>query len=493
MDNETSVERVDHGPFSILTAAAATRGTAAALRAGADTWTYRDLLRAADAAAARLAESGVRHGDRVILRAPAAPESIAVLFGIWRLGATAVPLHPATTDLRLATVVADCAATVVVDEGQPDIAGTLLALSDCTTGEPTVAPVTGHGPADLVSLLYTSGSTAAPKGVRCPAAATGFALAAIADRLGYRAEDRVALLLPLSFDYGLYQVLLTVAAGGELVLADASSPGALLQALYTHEVTVLPLVPAVATMLTALMARRGPAPSVRAVTSTGADLSEHRMKELRTLFPAAVMYAMYGITECKRVSIAEPDAGLTRPGTVGRPLDGTSVRIVDDADEPLPPESVGEIVVFGPHVMDGYWGRPELGTGVFGSTDDGQRFLRTGDYGRLDEDGYLYIEGRRDDIFKVKGVRTSAAEIAGAAEQVPGVRQAVTVPPTDDSRYVVVVTGEVDPAVVLDGMARHLEPQKIPDDCVVVAALPLTGNGKVDVRKVIRQYQGKES
>ncbi|WP_446226127.1 class I adenylate-forming enzyme family protein [Nocardia sp. IBHARD005] len=481
MDNDpTTRDRRDRGPFAILAAAASAAGTSTALRDGERTVTYAQLLRAAVSAAGKLAESGVRRGDRVVVRTATTPETIALLFGVWHLGATAVPLHPATTDLRLETVVRDCAARLVVRD---------VWNLDAATVE---LPVMGHGPADLVCLMYTSGSTAAPKGVRCPAAAVDAAMTGIAERLAYRADDRVALLLPLSFDYGLYQVLLTFAARGELVLADASSPGAMLQAIYAHEVTVLPLVPAVATMLSALMARRGPAPAVRSVTSTGADLAEHRISELRTVFPSAAMIAMYGITECKRVSIAEPDAGLTRPGTVGRPLDGTSVQIIDESGAPLPLGTVGQIVAYGPHVMDGYWGPPERSDGVFGTTEDGRRFLRTGDYGRLDADGYLYIEGRRDDIFKVKGVRTSSAEIAAAAEQVAGVGQAVTVPPTHDSPYLVVITGTVEPAVVLAGMARHLEPQKIPDDCVVVPALPLTSNGKIDVRSVVRQYQGKE-
>ncbi|MFD4354138.1 class I adenylate-forming enzyme family protein [Nocardia sp. NPDC058518] len=483
MDNDPTTH--DRGPFSILAAAASAAGTSTAVRDGDRTVTYAQLLRAAVGAAGTLAESGVRQGDRVVVRAATTPETIALLFGVWHLGATAVPLHPATTDLRLDTVVRDCSAALVVDDGS-----NLGAIDDDT--ETPELPVTGHGPADLVCLMYTSGSTAAPKGVRCPAAAVDAAMTGIAQRLGYRADDRVAMLLPLSFDYGLYQVLLTFAARGELVLADGSSPGAMLQAIYSHEVTVLPLVPAVATMLSALMARRGPAPAVRSVTSTGADLAEHRISELRTAFPSAAMIAMYGITECKRVSIAEADAGLTRPGTVGRPLAGTSVEIVDESGAPLPADTVGQIVAYGPHVMDGYWGPPDLSDGVFGTTEDGRRFLRTGDYGRVDADGYLYIQGRRDDIFKVKGVRTSTAEIAAAAEQVPGVGQAVTVPPTPDSPYLVVITGTVEPAVVLAGMARHLEPQKIPDDCVVVSALPLTSNGKIDVRNVIRQYQGKE-
>ncbi|MFE1595657.1 class I adenylate-forming enzyme family protein [Nocardia sp. NPDC058705] len=479
MDNHPNSH--DRGPFSILAAAASAAGTSTAVRDGDRTLTYAQLLRAAVSAAGKLAESGVRQGDRVVVRAATAPETIAVLFGVWYLGATAVPLHPATTDRRLETVVGDCTAALVVDNDS--------SLGDTETPAP---PVTGHGPADLVCLLYTSGSTAAPKGVRCPAAAVDAAMTGIAERLGYRADDRVALLLPLSFDYGLYQVLLTFAARGELVLADGSSPGAMLRAIYSHEVTVLPLVPAVATMLSALMARRGPALSVRSVTSTGADLAEHRISELRTVFPRAAMIAMYGITECKRVSIAEPDAGLTRPGTVGRPLAGTTVEIVDEAGAPVPVGTVGQIVAYGPHVMDGYWGPPQLSVDVFGTAEDGRRFLRTGDYGRVDADGYLYIEGRRDDIFKVKGVRTSTAEIAAAAEQVPGVGQAVTVPPTPDSPYLVVITGTAQPAVVLAGLALHLEPQKIPDDCVVVSALPLTSNGKIDVRNVIRRYQGKE-
>ena len=225
------------------------------------------------------------------------------------------------------------------------------------------------------------------------------------------------------------------------------------------------------------------------VTSTGADLSPQRIAELREVLPKARIVAMYGITECKRVTIAEPDVDRVRPRSVGTALPGTRVEIHDDDGEILPPGRVGEIVVFGPHVMDGYWERPEITASRFGRTATGERFLRTGDHGRLDADGHLYFHGRTDDVFKAKGVRTSSTEIAAAVEAVDGVREVVVVPPREERGLVVVVTTSLSPAEVLTDVARRLEPQKVPVACVVVETMPLTTNGKIDVRRVIREYE----
>lgn len=466
------------GPLAVLESARRNYPSAAALRTPDGTvLDYGQVWERTSEIAAELARRGVRAGERVVTRMPATPDAVATAFAVWGLGATYVPLHPQLTDVQLEVVVRDCRPAAVVEGPLP---------------VPPSVPddlLLGHAPDALAALMYTSGSTAAPKGVRCSAVAMDFARDAIQQRLGYRSDDTVALLSPLSFDYGLYQVLLAFSVGAQVVLTDAARATEMLAVIRRGDVTVLPVVPPVAHMLFELLRRSGPVRSVRMVTSTGADLSSARFAELREVLPAAAIVPMYGITECKRVTIGEPDLDRERPGSVGRALPGTTVQIHDDEGTQLGPGETGQIVVYGPHVMGGYWEQPEMTDQRFGCTADGAAFLRTGDYGRLDEAGYLYFEGRRDDIFKAKGVRVSATEIATAVEGIAGVREVVVVPPGDRGGLGIVVTGSVSAPVVIDELHRCLEPQKVPDRCVVVDRMPLTANGKIDTRRVIREFE----
>jgi len=214
------------------------------------------------------------------------------------------------------------------------------------------------------------------------------------------------------------------------VLTKPAGHVRLISTIHERGVTVIPVVPSLAELLVRLAARHPAVLPVRLFTNTGAALTAPMIASLRARFPHASVVPMFGITECKRVSIAEYDGDLLRPGAVGRPLDGTELLITGDDGRPLAAGQVGEIVVRGPHVMSGYWRAPQLTAQRFRRDPvTGVMSLHTGDYGRLDADGYLYFEGRRDDMFKRSGLRVSALEIEAAACDVPGVRAAAVLPP----------------------------------------------------------------
>jgi acyl-CoA synthetase (AMP-forming)/AMP-acid ligase II len=191
------------------------------------------------------------------------------------------------------------------------------------------------------------------------------------------------------------------------------------------------------------------------------------------------MARMFGTTECKRISIMPPESDLERPASVGLPLPGTDVVILDDAGRPQPAGQTGEIVVGGPHVMPGYWRAPAITARTFRRDErTGRVWLHTGDYGHLDDDGYLYFEGRRDDMFKHKGARVSTLEIEAAAMDIPGIRGAVVTPPANGSDLEICVATELSPHTVLRELAARLESAKVPAVCHVVDEIPLTLNGK---------------
>jgi acyl-CoA synthetase (AMP-forming)/AMP-acid ligase II len=297
---------------------------------------------------------------------------------------------------------------------------------------------------------------------------------------------------PLSFDYGLYQIFLSALGQAELVLAGDEPDTLLLSQIRDCGATIVPVVPSLGAML-ATLGRRNPGstPAVRMFTNTGAALPAATIEGLRESFPGARVVRMYGITECKRVTIMPPDQDRERPDAVGLPLPGTEVLILDADGRPVPTGEVGEIVVAGPNVMAGYWRAPELTARTYRpAPETGEIRLHTGDYGLLDDDGYLYFEGRRDDMFKRRGARMSTVEIEAAAMDVPGVRAAAVLPPTDSHDLTLFVESDLTPQAVLRELATRLEPAKVPAACHVLERFPLTLNGKNERKQLAALLNG---
>jgi acyl-CoA synthetase (AMP-forming)/AMP-acid ligase II len=491
---------------ALLDAATAAAPRATAIRDPEASWTYSRLAGISHRFSNWLAEHGVSAGDRVLVQCPNRREMAAMLFGCSRAGAIFVPVNPSMKPFHLRSVLANCEPRLaLVDYG---MAGTVRQLSDTQVHElcgiwPDVesgtatcagtAEVTGD---DVAVLIYTSGSTAAPKAIVCPHAQMVFAATAIQSVLGYRRDDVVFCRLPLSFDYGLYQLLLACLARAEVFLAGGEPDATLLGQVRHRGTTVMPVVPSMASMLTALAAR-DPGPdgghpnAVRLFTNTGAALPQATIDALRLRFPGARVVRMFGISECKRVSIMAPGSELERPESVGLPLPGTEVTIRDEDGLPVPAGQAGEIVVRGPHVMAGYWRAPEISARIFRRDDrTGQVSLHTGDYGYLDEDGYLYFAGRRDDMFKHKGARVSTIEVEAAALDIPGVRGAVVVPPENGGPLAICVATDLQPQAVLRELATRLEAAKVPTICRVMDEIPLTPNGKNERRQLAELVRG---
>ncbi|MET8681276.1 AMP-binding protein [Streptomyces sp. NPDC004647] len=484
----------------LLDETVATAPDARAVRDEAGEWTYRQLDAHSHAFAAWLERQGIGRGDRIVVKLQTTRELAAMFYGAARRGAAFVPLNPAMRPFHLSAVLSSAEPGLVIGDtpGRQDLKPlTTAPVHDMAEVWAEVVDLAERGeratpvpvrPDDIATLIYTSGSTAAPKAVICPHAQVTFAGRMLVKALGYRSDDVVFCRFPMSWDYGLYKVLMTCISGSEIVLADGGSDLLMLRRMRETGATVVPLVPSLATMLVRLCRRDGERmPPVRLFTNTGAALPQSTIDTLREYFPDARVVRQYGQTEAKRITVMPPEEDRERPGAVGLPLPGTEVLILDEEGRPVPSGTVGEIVAVGPHVMPGYWRNPEVTARTFRRDEDtGRTRLHTGDYGHLDDDGYLYFQGRRDDMFKRKGFRMSTVEIEAAAMDIPGVRAAAALPPSDPHDLALFVESDLEARSVLKELAQRLEPAKVPAVCKVLADFPLTAHGK-NARKELAQ------
>jgi long-chain acyl-CoA synthetase len=475
--------------------------------------TYAELLDRASRMARGLQDRGVRRGDRVVVFLENGVHAVVAIYGALLAGAAFVVVNPQTKTDKLAYLLADCEASAIVTDGRlakvvggaaervPSLHTVVQAGTADFEGAATVslqqlleqtAPLprpTGTIPLDLAALVYTSGSTGNPKGVMLSHQNMVFAQGSLVEYLRLGADDRILNVLPLAFDYGLYQLLMAVHLGATIVLeASFSYPAKVVERVRAEQVTVFPGVPTVfATLLSMHRERPISMPSVRRITNTAAHLPDEYVPGLLQMAPNALVFKMYGLTECKRVCYLEPELVRSKPSSVGRAIPGTEAFLLDGDGEPVPPGVTGTLYVRGPHVMMGYWRLPAetahmLKPGPF----PGERMLCTHDLFRTDDDGYLYFVGRSDDIIKSRGEKVSPVEVENALAAIPGVKEVAIVGVPDEllgqaiRAFVVLDEGAAmtDREFRRQCMAR-LENYMVPREVEFVAELPKTESGKV--------------
>jgi amino acid adenylation domain-containing protein len=464
---------------------------------------YLELDRRANAVAAYIAAHGVRRGDRIAIYLENSVEAVIAVFAALKAGAVFVPINPSVKDAKLEYLLNDCGAVALVCERKraETLAPAIERLRSLTlilSGSEAFsaadgacdAPVHAGIDLDLAALIYTSGSTGHAKGVMLSHLNMTAAAESIATYLELADDDIILDTLPLSFDYGLYQVLLAFKMGATVVLERSFTyPSTVLETLTREKVTTFPIVPTIAAILRQLNLRQFDLSSLRRITNTGAALPTAHVRELRAALPHVRIYLMYGLTECKRVSYLPPAEIDNRPDSVGRGMPNQEVWLVDEQGRRLE-SGVGELVIRGAHVMRGYWNLPEetarvLKPGLL----PGEHVLYSGDIFRRDQDGYLYFVGRKDDIIKTRGEKVSPKEVENVLHSLKGVAEAVVVGVPD------AILGEAVKAIVTltDGAAlstadvrrhcsTHLEEFMVPKIVEFRSSMPLTASGKVDKR-----------
>jgi long-chain acyl-CoA synthetase len=346
---------------------------------------------------------------------------------------------------------------------------------------------------DLAALIYTSGSTGRPKGVMLTHLNIVSAATSITTYLENTQDDIIINLLPLAFDYGLYQVLMGFKVGATIVLEKSFAyPHAVLETILRQKVTGLPIVPTISAILLQLDLSEFKFPTLRYITNTAAALPTDHILRLRKLFPHVKIYSMYGLTECKRVSYLPPDQLDIRPASVGRGMPNEEVYIVDENGQRVAPNVVGELVVRGANVMKGYWELPkETAERLRPGPLPNEMVLYTGDLFRMDEEGYLFFFGRKDDIIKTRGEKVSPKEVEDVLYALPGIAEAAVIGIPDEilgQSIRAVVTrskgAQVTEQEVLRHCAAKLENFMVPKSVVFLDSLPKTATGKINKRLV---------
>jgi amino acid adenylation domain-containing protein len=514
---------------ALLTSADRTPSKTAIIADGAR-YSYEQLLDAALRLARVLQDNGVRRGDRVGVYLDNSWFAVVAVYATLLAGGVLTIINPQTKSEKLAFVLTDSEATALVTERAlapafvPALAGVpgvrcvicagapsdgadrslsvrqpVFALEEALAGAEPRPSVRGVIPIDLAALIYTSGSTGNPKGVMLTHQNMVFAAGSIAEYLRLDASDRIVDVLPFAFDYGLYQLLMTMLLGATLVVERSFVyPVPVLRRIIEHEVTVFPIVPTIGATLLALD-RSGDwsFPHVRRVTNTAAALPAEFIARLATVFPNALIFAMYGLTECKRVSYLEPERIHQKPTSVGKAIPGTEVFLLSPDGTAVPPGEPGILHVRGPHVMVGYWKQPELSAAMLKPGRlPGERILCTHDFFTMDADGDLYFLGRSDDIIKTRGEKVSPIEVENVLHRIAGVREAAVVGVPDE------MLGEAIRAFVVldDGVSlseqqvkracmERLESFMVPREVLFVDELPKTATAKVS-RRMLRELAG---
>ena len=480
---------------------------------------YGEIDRKANQVAAFLRSQGIRRGDRVALFLDNSIEAVISLFGILKADAVFLMLSPQLKAPKLAYILENSGARALVsdtaklravsevihaaraleaviiagDENkiEPGLHRNVVAWSEMERGAGSQAAMgNANIDVDLASIIYTSGSTGDPKGVMLTHLNMISAATSIITYLENVPQDIVINVLPLSFDYGLYQAIMTFKFGGTLVLEKSFVfPYEIIKRMSEEKVTGFPGVPTMFAILLQMKdLRKYDLSSLRYITNTAAALPVTHIHQIRETFPQARLYSMYGLTECKRVSYLPPEELDRRPDSVGRGMPNEEVWIVDEKGTRLGPGTVGELVVRGSNVMKGYWGDAETTEKVLKPGPlPGEKVLCTGDLFRMDEEGFLYFVGRKDDMIKTRGERVSPKEVENALFAAEGVAEAAVLPVPDDllgsaiKAYIVPKdSASLTDKQLLLHCKKMLEEFAIPKYFEFRDSLPKNASGKID-------------
>jgi acyl-CoA synthetase (AMP-forming)/AMP-acid ligase II len=470
---------------------------------------YREIEERANRIARFLISENLKRGDRVVLLLENSFAFVCAYFGILKAGGVVVGLNTEITAEDLEYLVVNSDAEVLFIDGNRlhlyeavrEKLGQLKRIilnGDSEDSDRSDAvylnSIMESGPADppgvwgidldLAEIVYTSGSTGIPKGVMLTHLNLVSNMRSIVEYFGLTPEDRMMVILPFTYIYGKSLLLSHIMVGGSLVIDNRFTfPNTILKTMQNTSVTGFAGVPSTYSILVSRSSlKKMSFPSLRYVSQAGGHMAVSLAQEVKEAVSPAELWVMYGATEAApRLSYLHPSMLETKIGSIGTPVPNVDLFVADEEGNPLPIGEEGEIVARGSNIMKGYWKDPE---GTAEVLKNGLYF--TGDLGRADDDGYIFIVGRKKDIIKVKGFRVSAKEIEERLMEMEEVVEAAVIgipdPVLGEAVKAFVVLKEasgLDEQEVLRRLQPHLSAFKLPKQVEFREALPKNTSGKI--------------
>lgn len=477
---------------------------------------YTELKKCAESLAYHLVNAGIEKGDRVAIYMNNSWQSIVSIYGITLAGGVFLVINPQTKANKLNYILKDSGAKVVISGSnqQPELQSAIDGLNEIKELILTEVNLQANDfafsiknfeeiisntesanlpriiPNDLAALIYTSGSTGFPKGVMMTHQSMVFTSWSLIEYLRLTENERIMLVLPLAFDYGLYQLIMAITIGGTLIIEHSFNfPPTIFRKIEQLKPTVFPGVPSIYAMMIATHKKTGITfDCIEKITNTAAALPEEFVADLKVIFPNALIFKMYGLTECKRVCYLEPELNDMKPNSVGKAIPGTEVFLLSPEGNRVSPGETGILHVRGPHVMAGYWNNKELSDKMLKpGLIPGERILCAHDLFKMDEDGFLYFLGRNDDIIKTRGEKVSPVEIENIIYKIDGIKEVavIGIPDVTLGESIIAFITVYDQVSFIEKEIQrecmaHLEPFMVPQKVVLLTEMPKSNNGKID-------------
>lgn len=466
-----------------------------------------------DRVAAGLLQRGLRPGDRVGLYAPNCPEFAVAYAGIVKAGGAVVPINLLINPREVAYILNDAGAVGLLMHGAlreqfapiRDAVPAIRWMAEFGGGDELVQSLSellsddasGSGTLEdqddscLAAILYTSGTTGFPKGAMLTHGNLAANILSVHQAMRWQpGEDRVLVVLPMFHAFAATVGMLTPLTNGCAMIPLARfEPDTVAEAIHAHQATIFLGVPSMYSVLLRLRDERvGLLASLRFGVVGGAAMPVSVLGQFEDRFGIR-LYEGDGPTECSPVTCVNPVGGMAKPGTVGLPVPGVEMRIVDDEGREMPDGQVGEIAVRGPNVMRGYWQQPEATAEVF---RDG--WFLTGDLGTRDADGYFSIVDRKKDLVIVNGMNVYPRMIEEVLYRYPGLSEAAVVGEASALHgevpvaYVALAAGaQTTEKALRDFCRQHLGRHQVPRRFVILPELPKNAAGKIIKRALSRQ------
>lgn len=501
--------------------------TRCALQLGTRRTNYQQLDTLVSTAAAGFLQCGLGRGDRVAVYLPKCIEAVASFFGTAAAGGAFVPINPVLKAPQVGHIIRDCGAHILMTSAGR-LAALQTVLDDCPSLKHIVLIDEPHAPdsrqrhilrwddflagagqhrvhrvidADLAAIFYTSGSTGLPKGVMLSHRNLVAGAISVASYLDNRPEDRILSVLPLSFDAGFSQLTTGLLTGAEITLLDYLLARDVVRTVRDAGITGITGVPPLWAQLADVDWPEDAGATVRYFATTGGVMPRAVLDRLRGIFPNARPFLMYGLTEAFRSTYLPPEEVDRRPDSIGKAIPNAEIMVLREDGTSCAPGEPGELVHRGALVSLGYWNAPELTAKRFkpvpgGVSQGGQPEMAvwSGDTVVMDEDGFLYFRGRRDEMIKSSGYRISPTEVEDLILASGVVSEAVAVGVSDArlGQAVVVIavpceanagtdSQEHEPTdLLLQHCKANMPLYMVPSRIVWRRSLPRNPNGKYD-------------